>query len=85
MDCSILGAFGPFAQECVLCRAGRHTAWRAAPLLACVLQVNYMYELDQVAENNRRYLVDGEVVAGPQVLRWLEEPGQAAGAGAAPE
>eukprot|EP00887_Chlorella_sp_A99_P007327 scaffold2.g7327.t1 len=37
------------------------------------LMVNYSYQLDAVVENNRRYLVDQQVLASPEVLEELEE------------
>ena len=36
---------------------------------------NYVYHLEEVAENNRRYLVDGEVVVGPQVEQLVGKGG----------
>jgi hypothetical protein len=39
-------------------------------------QVNYKYELERVHGNNREYVVDGAVVASPQVTALLgHQPG----------
>lgn len=38
------------------------------------LMVNYVYEIDRVAANNRAYLVDGRVVVGPLVEQLLQSP-----------
>ncbi|GAB4820277.1 hypothetical protein N2152v2_007323 [Parachlorella kessleri] len=39
------------------------------------LMANYVYRLEEVAGNNRRYLVDEEVVVGPEVEQLLGEGG----------
>ena len=40
-----------------------------------MMQVNYGYDLAQVAERNREYIVGGRAAAAPEVLTLLREGG----------